>query len=285
VWDLVVAALVLTALSSVTFVAGWRVVHRWDGRRTFALSAIVLGALLVFISQFHGTWRIARVVPFSGAIILGNWIPIAGAFFAGVMLGLQDSPPWRRGCLAALILLVSLYSVVCCFLGELPTDPPPTASARWSRQSQPSSCGPCCAALLLRHYGIEATEKEMLRLCLTSHRGSPALGLYRGLKLKTAGTGWDVEVVSSSFEKLIRTPGPLLLRITIPPMVKLEGKRKFMERRSYEHAVLLLEVDKKGHAVILDPAVNRDMLCHRQIEELREMWCGEALRLTPRNDT
>src|SRR5260221_7046371 len=38
--------------------------------------------------------------------------------------------------------------------------------------------------------GISATEQEMADLCIT-RRGTYWQGLYRGLKLKTAGTLWE----------------------------------------------------------------------------------------------
>ncbi len=281
-WDLAIAAFVLATLSSATLLAGWLVAGRWSWQSMAGLTAVVLASLLVFVFRFHGTWQMARVVPFSGALILGNWIPIGGAFLAGVMLRQPNSPPWRRGMLAGMILLVSAYSVVCCFQGGLPIDPPGPALS-WTHQSQASSCGPCCAAILLRYNGIDVTEKEILRLCLTSYRGCPALGLYRGLKLKTVGTQWDVEVVSCSVEDLMETPGPLLLRIEIQPMIRLEGEREVTERRTYQHAVLFMGVDDHGRALILDPAIYRDTFSRRDVENLRKEWLGEALRLVPRD--
>lgn len=280
--DLVMAAISLTILSSIAFCAGWLVSSRCCWQVTLGVSGAVLAALLLFVFRFHGTLQMARVVSFSGAIILANWIPIGGAYFAGVMVRERSSPWWRRGILAGLILLVSAYSVVCCFQGRLPLEPRVKSQSTWKQQSQASSCGPCSAALLLRHHGIAATEKEMLRLCLTSHRGCPALGLYRGLKIKTAQTGWDVEVVCCSYEELLEMRGPLLLRTTIQPMVRLVETEFVMERRTYQHAVLLMYVDDCGHACIIDPAVSTDWCCQRCIEDLREEWTGEALRLVRR---
>ena len=280
--DLVIAAFSLTLLSAVAFCGGWAVAARSPWQITLGVSGTVLGALLLFLFRFHGTWQMARVVPFSGAIILANWIPIGGAYFAGVMQGQSSSPGWRRGILSGLILLVSAYSVVCCFQGRLPLEPRVRRDSWRGQQSQASSCGPCSAALLLQHHRIPATEKEMLRLCLTSYRGCPALGLYRGLKIKTADTEWDVQVVSCELDELLKMRGPFLLRITIQPMKRLETTECVMERRTYQHAVLLMQVDDCGHLLVLDPAVSQDSYCHRTVEDLRKEWIGEALRLVPR---
>ena len=72
----------------------------------------------------------------------------------------------------------------------------PACSERWDElgtclQTTDYTCSPACAATLLKKYGIAATEQEMAELCLT-RRGTSWQGLYRGLKLKTAGTDWDV---------------------------------------------------------------------------------------------
>ena len=77
-------------------------------------------------------------------------------------------------------------------------------------QSRGASCGPCCAVTLLRHCGIEADEREMSDLCLTTKSGTPSLGLYRGLKLKTNDTPWDVEVVRGDLEQLCESGRPRL---------------------------------------------------------------------------
>ena len=71
-------------------------------------------------------------------------------------------------------------------------------------QSTAVSCGPCCAVRVLADYGIDATEEDMIDLCLTGRLGTPALGLYRGLKIKTEKTKWDVEILRCSIEELWR---------------------------------------------------------------------------------
>jgi hypothetical protein len=123
----------------------------------------------------------------------------------------------------------------------------------------------------------------MIRLCLTSYRGCPALGLYRGLKLKTTGTDWDVQVVSCTVDELLEMPGPLLLRIAIPRAVILDRDYRTKERRSYQHAVLLMGSDHRGHVEIRDPAIPERARRPWRVKDLREQWLGEALRLVPRD--
>ena len=49
-------------------------------------------------------------------------------------------------------------------------------------QSTGSSCGPACAATLLRHFGIKATELEIARECFTSASGTENWYLARALR-------------------------------------------------------------------------------------------------------
>jgi peptidase C39-like protein len=283
--DLALATAALAALSAIAFLVGLRMSSRWTKGRLIALCVLALAALLVFVCRYHGTWQIARVLPISGVIVLGNWIPVGGAFFAGVMLGQKTSPPWRRCSLASLILLASGYSVACCFLGHLPVRHRLASQASVAEQSRRSSCGACCAAMLLQHHGIAATEEELVGLCLTSYRGCPALGLYRGLKLKTAGVPWDVEVVTCTLEELLKTRGPLLLRIRIPATTWIDNQGHLRRSQSrFEHAVLMTGAQDSDHIQIVDPAVDSDCRFAWDTDRLRECWTGEALRVVRRSE-
>ena len=70
-------------------------------------------------------------------------------------------------------------------------------------QTTDRTCSAACAAGLLRLHGIAATEDELAQLCLT-RRGTHWLGVFRGLKIKTAGTEWDVVVEDVTPEQLTR---------------------------------------------------------------------------------
>ncbi len=281
--DLILAILGLALASLVTLGGGLRLARATTRRQVNALATVGVAALLWFALRYHGTWQMARLLPVSSAIVLGNWIPIGGAFFAGLTLGEAAIPAWRRRGWAALILMASCYSVACCFLGHVSEREPSTGNARFGQQSWRSSCGASCAAVLLQLHGIEATEDELVSLCLTSHRGTPALGVYRGLKIKTAGTRWNVEVVTCTPDELLAMEGPLLLRDQIPGIHLLDGTENCRwVRRRLEHAVLLLNGRDRDHIRILDPASGINYPVSWTIEDLRERWRGEALRLVLR---
>ena len=280
--DLVLAYVVLLGLTLLALMTGFRGSRRWSRVSLNGAAVLAVAGLLLFAFCYHGTWQIARLLPYSNAIVLGNWIPIGGGFLAGLALGQETIPVRRRRGLAILILALSVYSVACCPLGHLvigQAEPPQSGALQ---QNWRSSCGACCAALLLECHGIEASEPEMVRLCLTSPRGSPALGLYRGLKLKTAGTAWDVEVVTCGAEQLLEQRGPLLVRERLPAFHTIGVRPQSWQRRP-EHAVLLLGASDSEHIRILDPAAGIDQLVCWRMDDLRERWQGEALRLVPRS--
>jgi len=282
--DLRFAVAGMAVLSSIALTVGLYVSARWPRNTVSACSFTAFAAVLLFVWRYHGTLQIARLLPHPSAIVLGNWIPLGAAFLAGIMLGQKEIPAWRRCSLASLILLASGYSVACCFMGLLPTNYPTMSQTPVRLQSRQSSCGACCAAMLLQHHGIEATEDELVQLCLTSYRGCPALGLYRGLKLKTAHTMWDVEVITCTADQLLQMSPPLLLRVELPtcPFVDAGGHARRSWRRT-EHAVLLRKIDDAQHIWIVDPAL-ADAEISWDIHRLREQWLGEALRLTQRSE-
>ncbi len=281
--DLVLASLGLATVSLVALIGGVRLACVATRSRVNAVATVGVALLLWYVLRYHGTWQMARLLPFSSAIVLGNWIPIGGAFFAGLTLGESAIPGWRRLGWAALILIACVYSVACCFLGHVSERELSAGNAHFGQQNWRSSCGASCAAVLLQLHGIEATEGELVKLCLTSHRGTPALGVYRGLKIKTAGSRWDVEIVTCPLDELLAMEGPLLLRDQIPEARLLDGTKdgKRMGRR-LEHAVLLLDGRDPDHIRILDPASGIRYPVRWTIEDLRERWRGEALRLVRR---
>jgi hypothetical protein len=76
---------------------------------------------------------------------------------------------------------------------------------RWSRdvclQTSESSCGPACAATLLRKFGITATEKEIAAASLTSRNGTENWYLARALRAR----GLNVQFV---FSPDLKNPWP-----------------------------------------------------------------------------
>jgi len=281
--DLCLALVILVLASACLFLLGVRLSRSGTEKRAQVFGALTLMLLLVYAFRFHGTLRMAQLLPVSNALILANWLPPGGAFLAGIVIGLRQPPLWRRVGLALIMVFVTSYSVACCFQGRV--GDPHKLQGSDSVQSWDSSCGPCCAAELLQHHGIDATEEELAELCVTSQRGCPALGLYRGLKLKTAGTDWDVVVVHCSVAELLQRESPLLLRVSLvrgQGLFEPDWSQKLTSVFMPEHAILLLGKDSDGWARVFDPAIPTDSQCAWSLETLQTQWKGEALQLVRR---
>ena len=147
-------------------------------------------------------------------------------------------------------------------------------------QTTAYTCSPAAAATLLKMHGINATEQEMADLCLT-RRGTSWPGLYRGLKLKTENTGWDVEVLEGTIDEICRVKmnGPCILSVGLESNARVDAS--FSEEYGWtpgvNHSVVLLSSDARGVEVI-DPS---QAFTHERWDysTLRLLWRGMAVRL------
>ena len=279
--DIVLGILVIFALSAGLFWYGFRTGRHRSQRISLWIGGLAVVFLLFFALAVHGRLILAQLLPFSNVIVLGNWIPPGAAFVAGILAGQRAIPPWRRTVLALLLVILGWYAVGCDFLGPAPRSQHFWSDGGLSLQARGTSCGPCCAVTLLWNGGFEATEQEMMDLCLTRKHGTPLLGLYRGLKIKTGDTEWDVAVVRGSLEELRRAASrPILLRTRLDratvrgPIPASEKLRPWLRRRN--HTVVFYGFTEDGKVEIGDPAVGRTKWT---LDDLKRRWCGEGLQL------
>ncbi len=177
----------------------------------------VCGLMVVYLIWIWDRPLLSRILPFSGAIILGNWLPVIGSFFVGICIRTKRIAMARRMILAAMMAGLCGYSLARPLLGDAPHCLPLMHGQVLDFQTTDSTCSVACAAGLLRIHGISATEGELAELCLT-RRGTHWLGVYRGLKLKTAGTEWDVVAEEIPAAELVRGRSPLgVLSLTFGP--------------------------------------------------------------------
>jgi hypothetical protein len=164
----------------------------------------------------------------------------------------------------------------------------PRCRDRWDGnfcvQTTDLTCTAACAATLLNAHGIRATEQEMAELCLT-REGTQWQGLYRGLKLKTARTPWDVEVVLGGLDHLRALDhGPAILAAGVPRGAAVA--RIYTERYGWTpgewHSVLFFGFRHQGLVAMGDPTpdIGRENWTE---EDLRVLWRGRGMRLIPRD--
>jgi len=126
----------------------------------------------------------------------------------------------------------------------------------------------------------------MAELCLT-RRGTTWQGLYHGLKRKTAGTRWDVEVTQLDFASLRslaeQSGSPMLLRVGLASnaQVSPEFERELGWRPGTGHSVVLLRFLSNEMVEVADPTpgIGREQWT---VDEFQTLWDGQIVRLVPR---
>jgi hypothetical protein len=298
---------------------------RWLGVATTVATA-------AYIAFVYDDVVMAKLLPLSNLIVVGNWIPPLTGLLAGLAWSLiprpasaaapetSSAPPLasdasgdrcgrspdvelldranrqamgtRSRTVGArrLAVVLSLQA-----LGWLTVFRPLWGSAprchdRWDGdfcvQTTDWTCTAACAATLLEAHGIRATEQEMAELCLT-RAGTQWQGLYRGLKLKTASTPWDVEVVHGGFDRLRALhDGPAILAAGVPRGTGVA--RIYTERYGWTpgewHSVLFFGFRGNGLVAMGDPtpSIGRENWSE---DDLRVLWRGRGMRLIPRGSS
>jgi predicted double-glycine peptidase len=280
--DVIAGILVLLASSVVLLWWGTTIARDLSTRLSRWVMLSTAALIVVFGVGVHGTLLPAQVLPFSNAVILGNWLPLGAALLAGIIAGERAVPAWRRF-LFGLILIALGW---CTVLG--PSSARPAISRSCFRngvslQTSSVSCGPCCAVTLLQCHGIEANEREMTELCLTNKTGTSLLGLYRGLKLKTRDTDCEVEIVRSSVEELLRAEKyPLIVSVRLdrePPCPSSENTPAPLPLFGVRHTIVVFGITDDGKVEVGDPGCGNTKWF---LDDLRARWSGEGLRLVER---
>jgi hypothetical protein len=281
--DLVWGIALISALAGAFFLATAALARRLPPRVLAMLAVMVLAALLFYIRSLWYDVRLANWLPFSNLIVVGNWLPLLAAVLAGIVWEKARDCSWRRIGSAGALGCTALYALLYPVLGTAPR-----CENRWDwmgncLQTTDLTCSAASAATLLKAHGIESSEQEMADLCLTRH-GTSWQGLYRGLKLKTAGTRWDVQVVACSHGDLPRMRGPMIISVGLDSSAARDTDytREFGWVPGVNHSVILHGFTSFGCAVIADPTQE---LSREQWDEemLRTLWRGYAIRLVDRN--
>jgi hypothetical protein len=103
----------------------------------------------------------------------------------------------------------------------------------------------------------------MADLCLTRVDGTTMLGLYRGLKLKTAGSAWDVSILQGPANDLAHQQLPVVIPIGDPGA----GGAGWLNIGN-RHSVVLFGFTPDGKADIGDPFAGRQQWTQKELSRL-----------------
>lgn len=261
----------LTLAAGVFFGVIW--LTRGLPRSTFNwLALLIVACLGLYIQEVFYDLRLARWLPTSALIVVGNWLPLLAMALAALSWRTEPSGSLRQFIPVAVLGIASVCVIVYPLLGT----PPQCQGDRWDSlgnclQTTEFTCSPAAAATVLRAHGIDATEQEMAELCLT-RRGTTWPGLYRGLKLKTAGTKWDVEVLAGEPQEWDALDDrPLILSVGLSREARVDANfsAEFGWIPGVNHSVVLWKLKPSGVASISDPTQ----------PQCRENWDPDMLQL------
>lgn len=251
--DLITAAWIMGGLCIASMLGGVLLTARTDRRQVLAVQLISSVTLAAYFLTVWDRPVLASLLPSSSVIILGNWLPLWACFFVGIYVSTSKNMASRQLTLSVMAVCLSAVSVVSPMFGEAPECRLGQNTTAFQYQTSPYTCSAACATTLLRLHGIEATEQEMTDLCLT-RQGTHWMGAYRALKIKTAGTKWDVVVEALDAERKPQLPSnPSLLALnfdlTVFPKALDHG---FSELTG--HSVVSLGTRGPGFIDIFDPS-------------------------------
>ncbi len=273
--------LVLSAAVAVALVKYGR---RMPKRAIMPVGLSLASAFIGFILALRGRVEWLWVMPLADAVIYADWTPILGAAVIGFAWSHIPGRPWRKLITLAPLSVLTLWLAYGTLLR-----PTPHCNDGWQDdvclQTSESSCSAACAVTLLRNAGQPATEAELARLCLTcdprgSEPGGTTLhGLYRGLKLKTAGTNLRVQALRVRIEDLLQEgSGPWIISVGLTRQQAADPiyQEQYGWSPGMRHSVVLFRRVTADRVEIGDPSVGREQW---SLEDLRVPWRGDAVRL------
>jgi len=277
--DILLAFAAVLLVSAAAFLATARLTRATTSRARVVVLAAVVGVLVLYVALLYDRLTLARVLPVADVLILGNAIPPLAAAILGLLWAAPGIHQLRKVILIAALALATLRVIAAPWAGR-----PPACGDTWEKgvcmQTTDASCGAAAAATLLAAHDIRADECEMADLGLTRN-GTPRLGLYRGLTLKTRDTPWRVEVFSGDLAKLRRrvAEGPVILFVGLRRGQHADPRyaRDWGWTPGLRHAVVLFGFGEGGFIDVGDPTMGRERW---RAEALDVLWDGQAIMLT-----
>ena len=159
--DLYVGLAILFLASVAAFTGAVRFPRVSSKRRGLALMLAAGVATALYGWLLRDSVLLARCLPFSNLVVVGNWYPIAASVLAGLAWRHTPGGRLRRGWPVVGLAAVGVFAAIHPLLGRTPA-----CGDRWDqqgicRQTTPYTCTPACAATVLKMYDIPATEQEL----------------------------------------------------------------------------------------------------------------------------
>lgn len=285
--DLYLALVIMGVISFICCVLTLRLTRNLSTARCDALALLTVGLLAAHIFWMRDAVWWTQWFPYSSLVVLSNWVAPGASILSALAWRRLEGTTGRirRVTAFSLLTLVAGYATVSPLMGH--TAEQMSQTGHWEQgvclQSTNFTCSPAAAATLLNHYGIATSEKEMAGLCLT-REGTTWQGLYRGLKLKTEHTPYDVEVFDrktlSDLERLSAEPLLLCVELKRAAVANPYYTRELGWIPGQPHSVVLFGFKNPQLLDVGDPTHGRERW---STEDMQTLWHGQGLRLVRRD--
>lgn len=264
----------ISASAVVAFFCGLKIGFRLGikGRYLLLTGPLLFGIVYVFVLRDSSLQIL--LIKNTNTIFYGKWLLIIASFAAGVLTQVSSVRMWRRAILVLALLAASSMDFFCYFIYPRPEGG--NVTEKWlSIQTTESTCSAAAAASLLRIYGIEVSEKEMIRACLSTIKGTPWQGVWRGVNLY-APPKYKAVLVRGIDSKNIEFP----ILISAEFNSSSEEHTKYVSQWGWKpgtpHSVVLFERTENGYLTVGDPAIGIERW---DDEALEVLWDGQGIVL------
>ncbi len=221
--------------------------------KNFLVAGLFL-MLLAWIFTLNDSALLLKIAPNKYAVVLYDLFPL---FVTGILSLLSAAQPrnaLRYGVYGVLWFCMNFY-----FFGAAIFIPIHCGN-EWSGvcclQTNDRTCAPAAAATLLTLNGLDATEDEMKRACLTSLNGTSFWGVYHGLRERADAAGKSVVVDDLACDEFIARNEPAIVWVMLTGDVDARDKRYARDwgwTVNVSHAVVFLrQCERRGKLRIAD---------------------------------
>jgi hypothetical protein len=264
----------ISASAVVAFFCGLKISFRLGKKGRYSLLIVSLLFGIVYVFFLRDSSLQILLIRNANTIFYGKWLLIIAGFAAGVLIQVSSVKMWRRTVLVLALLATSSMDLFSYFIYPRPEGG--NVTEKWlSIQTTESTCSAAAAASLLRIYGIEVSEKEMIRACLSTIKGTPWQGVWRGVNLY-APPKYKAVLVRGIDRKNIEFP----ILISAEFNSGSEEHSKYVSQWGWKpgipHSVVLFERTENGYLTVGDPAIGIERW---DDEALEVLWDGQGIVL------
>lgn len=264
----------ISVFAVVAFLGGLKISVRLGtkGRYSLLIVSLLFGIGYVFFLR-DSSLQI-QLIRNANTIFYGKWLLIIAGFAAGTLTNISSVRMWRRIVLVLALLTASSMDFLCYFIYPRPEGG--NVTEKWlSTQTTESTCSAAAAASLLRIHGIEVSEEEMIRACLSTIKGTPWQGVWRGVNLY-AHPEYKAVLVRCKDGQNIEFP----ILISAEFNSSSEEHTKYVSQWGWKpgtpHSVVLFERTENGYLTVGDPAIGIERW---DDEALEVLWNGQGIVL------